>query len=78
MTVKSVRDVASRSSHEGSASLPPHDPAWKDVRDVLENVRRLKEEERRFLEEIARTKGYYLGYLPVTIKVVVNGYRSCK
>ena len=78
MTGRQVRDVANRSSHEGSASLPPHDPAWKDIRDVLENVRRLKEEERKLLEEIARTRGYYLGYLPVTIRVVINGYRSCK
>jgi hypothetical protein len=42
----------------------------EDVRAALEAVKRLREEERKVLEEMARMRRYYyLGYLPIIIKV---------
>jgi hypothetical protein len=44
-----------------------------DVRAILDLVRRLKEEEKRLLEELKeQRKYYYLGYLPITYRVRVN------
>jgi hypothetical protein len=51
-----------------SVSLPE-----SDVRAILELVKRLKEEERKLLEELKeQRKYYYLGYLPITCRVRVN------
>jgi len=45
----------------------------EDVRVALEAVKRLREEEKRLLEEMARMRRYYhLGYLPVILRVVAN------
>jgi hypothetical protein len=45
----------------------------EDVRATLEAVKRLREEERRLLEEMARMRRYYyLGYLPIILRVVAN------
>jgi hypothetical protein len=42
----------------------------EDVRATLEAAKRLREEERKVLEEMARMRRYYyLGYLPIIIKV---------
>jgi len=45
----------------------------EDVRVALEVVKRLREEEKKLLEEMARMRRYYyLGYLPIIIRVVAN------
>lgn len=45
----------------------------EDVRIALETVKRLREEEKKLLEEMARMRRYYyLGYLPIIIRVVAN------
>jgi hypothetical protein len=45
----------------------------EDVRAALEAVKRLREEERKVLEEMARMRRYYyLGYLPAILRVVAN------
>jgi hypothetical protein len=42
----------------------------EDVRAALEAAKRLREEERKVLEEMAKMRRYYyLGYLPIIIKV---------
>jgi hypothetical protein len=44
-----------------------------DVRAILDLAKRLKEEEKRLLEELKeQRKYYYLGYLPITCRVRVN------
>jgi len=54
--------VSTVASHSG---LPE-----EDVRAALEAVKRLREEERKVLEEMAKMRRYYyLGYLPIIIKV---------
>jgi hypothetical protein len=46
----------------------------EDVRVALEAVKRLREEEKKLLEEMVRMRRYYyLGYLPVVLRVVANG-----
>jgi hypothetical protein len=53
----------------GTVASPPGLPE-EDVRAALEAVKRLREEERKVLEEMARMRRYhYLGYLPIIIKV---------
>lgn len=45
----------------------------EDVRVALEAVKRLREEEKKFIEEMVRMRRYYyLGYLPIIIRVVAN------
>jgi hypothetical protein len=45
----------------------------EDVRVALEAVKRLREEEKKLLEEMARMgRYYYLGYLPIILRVVAN------
>jgi hypothetical protein len=45
----------------------------EDVRVALEAVKRLREEEKKLLEEMARMRRYYyLGYLPIILRVVAN------
>jgi hypothetical protein len=45
----------------------------EDVRAALEAVKRLREEERKVIEEMARMRRYYyLGYLPAILRVVAN------
>jgi hypothetical protein len=45
----------------------------EDVRVALEAVKRLREEEKKLLEEMVRIRRYYyLGYLPIILKVVAN------
>jgi len=45
----------------------------EDVRVALEDVKRLREEEKKFIEEMVRMRRYYyLGYLPIIIRVVAN------
>jgi hypothetical protein len=45
----------------------------EDVRAALEAVKRLKEEEKKFIEEMVRMRRYYyLGYLPAILRVVAN------
>jgi len=54
--------VSTVASHSG---LPE-----EDVRATLEAAKRLREEERKVLEEMAKMRRYYyLGYLPIIIKV---------
>lgn len=44
-----------------------------DVKIILEQVKKLKENEKKVLEEFKEErKYYYLGYLPITYKVRVN------
>jgi hypothetical protein len=51
-----------------SAGLPE-----SNVKAILELVKRLKEEERRLLEELKeQRKYYYLGYLPITYRIRVD------
>jgi hypothetical protein len=45
----------------------------EDVRIALETVKRLREEEKKLLEEMARMRRYYyLGYLTAILRVVAN------
>jgi len=45
----------------------------EDIRVALEAVKRLKDEEKKFIEEMVRMKRYYyLGYLPAILRVVAN------
>jgi hypothetical protein len=45
----------------------------EDVRVALEAVKRLREEEKKFIEEMLRMRQYYyLGYLPAILRVVAN------
>jgi len=45
----------------------------EDVRVALEAVKRLREEEKKFIEEMVRMRRYYyLGYLPIIIRVAAN------
>jgi hypothetical protein len=45
----------------------------EDVRVTLETVKKLREEEKKLLEEMARMRRYYyLGYLPAILRVVAN------
>ena len=45
----------------------------EDVRVALEAVKRLREEEKKLIEEMIRMRRYYyLGYLPIIIRVVAN------
>gem|GEM_PF-1263478 len=45
----------------------------EDVRVALEAVKRLREEEKKFIEEMVRMRRYYyLGYLPIIIRAVAN------
>jgi IS4 transposase len=44
-----------------------------DVKTILDLVKRLREEEKRVIEELKEFRRYYyLGYLPVTCRVRVN------
>jgi hypothetical protein len=44
-----------------------------DVKTILDLVKRLREEEKRVIEELKELRRYYyLGYLPVTCRVRVN------
>jgi hypothetical protein len=44
-----------------------------DIRAILDLAKRLKEEEKRLLEELKEQRRYYyLGYLPITCRVRVN------
>jgi hypothetical protein len=44
-----------------------------DVKAILDLVKRLREEEKRVIEEFKELRRYYyLGYLPVTCRVKVN------
>lgn len=45
----------------------------EDIRVALEAVKRLREEEKKLLDEMVRIRRYYyLGYLPIILKVVAN------
>jgi hypothetical protein len=45
----------------------------EDVRVALEAVKRLREEEKKFVEEMVRMRQYYyLGYLSAILRVVAN------
>jgi len=41
--------------------------------EILDSVKRLTEEEKRVIEEFKEMRGYYyLGYIPVVYRIVVN------
>jgi hypothetical protein len=45
----------------------------EDVKIALGAVKRLREEEKKFIEEMVRMRQYYyLGYLPAILRVVAN------
>jgi Ser/Thr protein kinase RdoA (MazF antagonist) len=45
----------------------------EDIRVALEAVKRLREEEKKLLEEMVRMRRYYyLGYLPIVLRLVAN------
>jgi hypothetical protein len=45
----------------------------EDVKIALEAVKRLREEEKKFIEEMTRMREfYYLGYLPIIYKIKAN------
>jgi hypothetical protein len=45
----------------------------EDVKIALEAVKRLREEEKKFTEEMTRMREfYYLGYLPIIYKIKAN------
>ena len=44
----------------------------EDIRVALEAVKRLREEEKLLDEMVRIRRYYYLGYLPIILKVVAN------